>query len=121
MAFDRRCDRLTQDAEDIFVSRKLFDVLDVLLAEAWLLFLRKETLDSCCDQNTSEFTRVTSMNDPEDARNLYSISRLDSINEIILQHHLDRSWELTCWCILWHFLNCDDLRVLVDTISVLRA
>ena len=67
MAFDRRCDRLTHDVEDIFVSGKLFDALDVLLAEAWLLFLCMKTLDSCCDQNTSEFTRLTSMNDPEDA------------------------------------------------------
>ena len=55
----------------------------------------------------------------ENACDLNSISWLDAVNKVILQDDLDTARKLTRWCALWHFLNRDNLRVLVKAVAIL--
>ena len=59
------------------------------------------------------------MDNLEDTRYVDSISRLALVDQIVFENDLHRSRKLSWWCILWHLLNNDSLRVLIDTVSVL--
>lgn len=53
--------------------------------------------------NTSDFDAVT---------------WLDAIDKIILEDDRDAARELAGWSTFRHFLDCDDLRVLIETVTI---
>ena len=54
-----------------------------------------------------------------DASHLYSITGLYAINQIVLENDGDTPRKLAGRRAFWHFLNCHNLRILVEAVAVL--
>ena len=122
VAFDGGCDRIAQDLECLSVSGQRANVLNVLLSQTWLLFLSKEADDSCGHDLSSEgtpcYTHVDVWRRPIDTSDFDAVAWLDAIDEIILEDDRDAAGQLAGWSTFRHLLDRDDLRVLIEAVSI---
>ena len=123
VTLDRRSHRLAQDFENIFFLRQLPDVLDVLLAQAWLLLFSQEASDTgrynLRPEGTASHAHVHVRGSTEDTIYFDSVTWLDAIDQIVLQNDLHAPGKLSRWRILRHLLDCHNLRVLVKAVAIL--
>ena len=123
VAVNRGCDGCSENIEEVPLLGKLPDILDVLLAQAWLLFLSEETHDARSYDLGSESapcdTHVHIWSGAVNTSHLDSVTGLDAVHEVVLEDDLHAARKLTWGCALWHLLDCDHLRVLVQAVAIL--
>ena len=121
--FNGWCNRCTEHVKHILFLRKFTDVLDVLLAQTWLLFFSEKTCDSSGDNLSAEsascHAHVHIWSGTIDASHLNTVARLDAINQVVLQDDSHAARKLAWRRALGHLLDGDHLRVLVQTVAVL--
>ena len=123
VSLNRRSDRGTKHVKDVLLLGQLTDVLDVLLAQTWFLFFSEKTHNTCGNDLSSEcapsHAHVHIGRRAVDTCDLDAITGLDAVNKVVLQNNRHTARQLTWRCIFWHLLNRHDLRVLVQTITIL--
>ena len=124
--------KVTLNSTSHWVSKKikqfllfwdLSDVLNISLIKLWLLLISEKGGNSGCDQDCTEICTHTSRTAwslcSVDACDWNSITRLNSVNEIIFEYNLNRARKLTRRGSFWHFLNGNHLWIFVNTVSIL--
>lgn len=83
-------DRGAQNIEHILLFSDLTNVLNVLLAQTWLLFFSEQTGHTrghnLSSESASSHSHVNVRGGPVDTSHFDSVTRLDAVNEVVLQN-----------------------------------
>ena len=123
VSLDGRCNGLAENLEDIVVPGQIADVLDILFTQTRLLFFSENTCDPCSDnlgpKSSPGHAHVNVWRRSIDTSYLDTITWLHVVNQIVLKDDRHTARKLSGWGALRHLLNCDNLGVFVEAVSIL--
>lgn len=122
-SFDSWSNRGSKNVENVFLFRQFTNVLDVLLAQTGLLLFSEKTYNTSGNnlgpKGTPSHAHMHIGGCSIYTSHFNAVARFYAINQIVLEDDGHTARKLAWRRTFRHFLNRDNLRILVEAVAVL--